>query len=737
MFRLLKVYRTFVGECYYSFLGNMSTKLLNNRYRVIKVLGAGGFGETFLAEDTYMPSSRLCVIKKLKPITGAPQTYKQVKQRFEREAAILELLGEGSDQIPQLYAYFSEQGLFYLVQEWIRGQTLTEILEREGVFSETQVRSILLSLLCVLDYVHSKGIIHRDIKPDNIILSAADGKPVLIDFGAVKETIRTVNSSPGRFSESLVIGTPGYMSSEQAIGRPVYASDIYGLGLTAIFLLSGKTPQELQNDRQSGEIFWQKYAPEISPQLTQIIARAIKVQASDRFTTARKMLYALESEAVSSPTTIAVNPETLNQNSSTVVLNGGRTNHPIGVVSSHPKTGIAGISSPGSVPKSVPGNWQKIPAIVGSLLIGSLIGGTAIFAFNRQLQPENKLVDSPETPKNVRLAEDRSQLKSSQETQSPSSPTTPRTENKSVNSKSVNSKSLNSKSVNPKSLNSKSVNSKSLNSKSVNSKSLNSKSVNSKSRSITTPSVTPEFPSQSPSINPRSPSITTRPQSVTPKSPSIEKPSIENPPVKKPSIENPPVEKPSIENPPVKNPSVKNPSIEKPPVKNPPIESTSITTRNPSVVVPTTPQKPGKNVQPPVVVHTRNVRKVPVLFQRARNQNSQTANNHSRVPNSPGIKSKERSTRRYRQKAIQKRKQRLRRKAIRKIEARKRRQRRRISQPKYKIRSRSISKPRQISQATYTIDSKYISKPRYERKPRLRRQPRTRRQPRVRRRSRF
>ena len=158
----------------------MNTKLLNNRYQVIEVLGAGGFGETFLAEDTYMPSRRRCVIKKLKTITGDPRTYDKIKQRFEREAATLEILGEGSDQIPKLYAYFSEQGLFYLIQEWIQGQTLTQAIETKGALPEAQVRGILLSLLPVLDYVHSQNIIHRDIKPDNVILSASNSKPVLI-----------------------------------------------------------------------------------------------------------------------------------------------------------------------------------------------------------------------------------------------------------------------------------------------------------------------------------------------------------------------------------------------------------------------------------------------------------------------------------------------------------------------------------------------------------------------------
>ncbi len=149
----------------------MTIKQLNNRYQVIQVLGAGGFGETFLAEDTYMPSRRRCVIKQLKPITKDPQIYKTIQQRFEREAATLEYLGEGCEQIPKLYAYFCENGKFYLVQEWIQGQTLTDIVKARGPLQENQVREILLSLLSVLDYVHSKGIIHRNIKPENIIFA--------------------------------------------------------------------------------------------------------------------------------------------------------------------------------------------------------------------------------------------------------------------------------------------------------------------------------------------------------------------------------------------------------------------------------------------------------------------------------------------------------------------------------------------------------------------------------------
>ncbi|MBN3873643.1 serine/threonine protein kinase [Nostoc sp. JL33] len=360
----------------------MTITLLNNRYQVIQVIGAGGFGETFLAEDVHMPSRRRCVIKQLKPITNNdPQTYQIIQQRFEREAATLEYLGESSQQIPKLYAYFSENGQFYLVQEWIHGQTLTKIVEAKGFESETAVRQILLSLLPVLDYVHSKGIIHRDIKPENIILRSVDGKPVLIDFGAVKETIRSVVNSPGYPTRSLVIGTPGYMPSEQAVGRPVYSTDIYSLGLTAIYLLTGKHPQELQTDLKTGEILWQQHAPNVSSQLALVLNQAIKPHAGDRYSTASKMLHALQSASNISPELVA--------NISTVI-------------SSPPTTSTRQTQALYSPQKNsvIPapnrsGNWQKSAVIVGSLLIGGLLGAVAISSITRQQQPETTIATSP------------------------------------------------------------------------------------------------------------------------------------------------------------------------------------------------------------------------------------------------------------------------------------------------------------------------------------------------------
>lgn len=312
----------------------------NNRYHILGKLGSGGFGETFLAEDTYMPSRRRCVIKQLKPLINNSQIYQLVQERFQREAAILETLGDSNNQIPKLYAYFEQAGQFYLVQEWIEGETLSE----KRFLSESAVKEILVALLPVLDYVHSKGIIHRDIKPDNIILRAFDGKPVLIDFGAVRETMATQVTTGGHTTSSIVIGTPGFMPAEQAAGRPVFSSDLYGLGLTVIYLLTGKMPSELDTDYQTGEILWHNSALEVTLGLKALLDKAIRSHPRDRFPTAKDMLYALQRDTTQEKTEVSLPP------------------------------------SPPSPPPSVPppqtrSDWQKaliIGATIGLFIIGGL-----------------------------------------------------------------------------------------------------------------------------------------------------------------------------------------------------------------------------------------------------------------------------------------------------------------------------------------------------------------------------
>lgn len=345
--------------------------LLNKRYRVIRTLESGGFGETFLAEDTQMPSNRRCVIKQLKPIQNNPQIYQLVQERFKREAAILEDLGGATKQIPTLYAYFQLDGQFYLVQEWIEGDTLTRKVHEQGSLSESTVKEILVNLLSVTEYVHNQRIIHRDIKPDNIILRHSDSKPVLIDFGAIRETMGTVVNSQGNPTSSIVIGTPGYMPSEQAAGRPVYSSDLHSLGITAIYLLTGKQPQELETDPRTGEIVWHKYARSVSQTMVQVIDRAIAYHPRDRFATAKEMLEVLQFGAATFPPTVTALPATL-QN--TVSVSPAPSYQP-----AHQNTGHREI-------------------FLASLIAGGLIGGSIIIGFALSKSPQSVVQSSVSSP---------------------------------------------------------------------------------------------------------------------------------------------------------------------------------------------------------------------------------------------------------------------------------------------------------------------------------------------------
>ena len=268
-------------------------QLLNGRYRVIEKLGEGGFGLTLLAEDTQMPSHRCCVIKQLKSQTDNPQIDQRVRERFSQEAAVLEKLGEGHSQIPKLYGHFEENNLFFLALEWIDGETLNNRIKFAGKMSEEQVKEIIASLLRVLDYIHENQIIHRDVKPQNIILRKSDDEPVLIDFGVVKETIdRSVTT--GGNDVTISIGTPQFMSPEQAAGRPEFSSDLYSLGLTAIYLLTGKWPQDLETDPKTREMLWQNHASKVSIRFAAVMDKSIRFHPRARFATAKEMLAALQ-----------------------------------------------------------------------------------------------------------------------------------------------------------------------------------------------------------------------------------------------------------------------------------------------------------------------------------------------------------------------------------------------------------------------------------------------------------
>jgi serine/threonine protein kinase, bacterial len=272
----------------------MIGKLLDHRYKIIRVLATGGFGETYIAEDTKRPGNPICVVKHLKPASSDLKIFDTAKRLFHSEAETLERLGN-HDQVPRLLAYFDENHEFYLVQEFIEGHTLSEELVSEEPWNELMVIQLLYEVLTVLEFVHQQGVIHRDIKPDNIIRRRGDNKLVLVDFGAVKQ-LRVPGSYPSRSvlgqSATVAIGTPGYMPTEQGQGKPRPNSDIYALGIIAVQALTGVAPVELQEDHSTGEILWQDLVS-VSPELAAVLNKMIRYHFKERYQSASEALQAL------------------------------------------------------------------------------------------------------------------------------------------------------------------------------------------------------------------------------------------------------------------------------------------------------------------------------------------------------------------------------------------------------------------------------------------------------------
>lgn len=265
--------------------------LLAGRYQIVKVLGRGGFGITYLAHNIYLPGQPLCVIKHLVPKFTNAALLPIVKWRFFVEARTLGRLGSHS-QIPLLLDYFRQDQEIYLVQEYIPGETLSNMVRNNAPLTEEKVSEFLASILHLLSYIHSNRLIHRDIKPQNIIYCQTDRRWVLIDFGAVSDR------DGYRASDSRLIvkaiGTPGYAPPEQVSEQPLYASDIYALGMTCLFLLTGKEPLAFNVNPRTCEVVWRSEVT-VSNELADIIDRMIKVSVADRYQSAIQVLHALES----------------------------------------------------------------------------------------------------------------------------------------------------------------------------------------------------------------------------------------------------------------------------------------------------------------------------------------------------------------------------------------------------------------------------------------------------------
>ena len=274
---------------------------LNNHYRIVRELGHGGFGRTYLAEDAHR-FNEPCVLKEFAPQVQGSYALQKSEELFEREAGVLYKLQH--NQIPRFRELFrvsiSDRGYLFLVQDYVPGQTYRFLLDarkRQGLrFIEAEINQLLIQILPVLEYIHSLGVLHRDISPDNLILRLSDGMPVLIDFGGVKQVAATVESlfgeANGTPAPATRIGKLGYAPVEQMQMGIVYPhSDLYALAATVLVLLTGKEPHQLL-DSQTLHWNWRAECS-VSPNLSLVLDKMLAQQPSQRYSSAREVMLAL------------------------------------------------------------------------------------------------------------------------------------------------------------------------------------------------------------------------------------------------------------------------------------------------------------------------------------------------------------------------------------------------------------------------------------------------------------
>jgi formylglycine-generating enzyme required for sulfatase activity len=267
---------------------------LQERYRGVRVIGEGGFGRTFLAVDEQRLDTP-CVIKQFLPQQSGSAALEKATELFKQEAFRLRDLGKHS-HIPDLLAFFPQEGRLYLIQEFIEGKNLLDELQQKGKFSESEVKQILIELLPILQFVHDNKVIHRDIKPENIIRSSQTGALFLIDFGVSKEVGGSVLTRVG-----TITGTPGYAPPEQMRGKVFPNSDIYSLAVTCIRLLTGYFQKDdgddLIFDSMRMQWIWKQYVS-VSQELEIVLDKMLQDLPINRFQSATEVLSALQIQEV-------------------------------------------------------------------------------------------------------------------------------------------------------------------------------------------------------------------------------------------------------------------------------------------------------------------------------------------------------------------------------------------------------------------------------------------------------
>ncbi|HYW21570.1 MAG TPA: protein kinase [Nodularia sp. (in: cyanobacteria)] len=266
--------------------------ILQDRYRIIQILGQGEFGRTYLAEDQRR-FNELCAIKELISPTEA-DAWEKAQALFQREAAILYQIEHS--QVPKFREKFEQYQRLFLVEDYVAGKTyrslLSERIEAGKTFTEAEVLRLIRSLLLVLEHIHSRGIIHRDISPENIILRDGDSQPVLIGFALVKE-LATRLQFPDRTTPVTTVGKLGFAPNEQMQSGQAYPnSDLFALAVTGIVLLTGKEPTDLF-DVTELSWNWQRWV-KVNAQFAQVMNKMLNHLPGDRFHSAADVIQALK-----------------------------------------------------------------------------------------------------------------------------------------------------------------------------------------------------------------------------------------------------------------------------------------------------------------------------------------------------------------------------------------------------------------------------------------------------------
>jgi len=260
------------------------------QYRIERLLGRGGMGAVYLAHELAL--DRDVAIKVLPPEHA---NTPQVRERFKREARTAARLSH--PHIVPLYTFGEVSGLVYFVMGYVAGESLAARIRRQGPFDSEGARTLLASVCDALDYAHRQGVVHRDIKPDNILIEANSGAPLLTDFGIAKATLDAHLTTAGQ-----LIGTPHYMSPEQAMGKADVGprSDLYSLGVVAYEMLSGQRPFEAETPL---EALTQRLtraprplasiAAGVAPDLAEAVGRCLQKEPANRWPDAKSLREAL------------------------------------------------------------------------------------------------------------------------------------------------------------------------------------------------------------------------------------------------------------------------------------------------------------------------------------------------------------------------------------------------------------------------------------------------------------